>query len=126
GLVHELAHAYQFETGRLDFTRATGGPGFLYDIGDEVTAFRRQAAYNGGDIGAVTGGYVRGLRNNAGNLLYNQLPNGPLGTGSTLGTIGLMWRMQGVNPFSRILPISQLGIKYIDVSNTTFGSSIIK
>ncbi|MFC7526825.1 DUF6443 domain-containing protein [Parapedobacter sp. GCM10030251] len=126
GLAHELAHAYQFETGQLNFSRATGGPGFLYDIGDEVTAFRRQTAYTNGNVSVVNAGYVRGLKNSSGNLLYSQLPNGPLGTGSNLGTIDLMWRMKGVNPFSGILPVSQLGVKYIDVSSTTFSGFIIK
>lgn len=126
GLPHELAHAYRFETGQLDFNGVSGGPGFLYDIGDEVTAFRRQTAYTGGDISNINVGFVRALKNSGGNLLYNKLPNGNLSTGSTLGTIDLMWRMQGVNPFTRTLDINQLGKKYIDVSNSTFGISIIK
>ena len=46
-LAHELKHAYQFEVGELSFDSKTGGYGVLYDITDELAAYKRGSAYGG-------------------------------------------------------------------------------
>ena len=53
-LINELKHAFQFETGQLDFIQvansdgsATNIPGVLYDLGDELETYKRQYAYDG-------------------------------------------------------------------------------
>ncbi len=53
-LINELKHAFQFETGQLDFIQvansngsSTNIPGVLYDLGDELETYKRQYAYNG-------------------------------------------------------------------------------
>lgn len=46
-LAHELKHAYQFEVGELSFDSKTGGYGVLYDITDELNAYKRGSAYGG-------------------------------------------------------------------------------
>ena len=45
-LAHEFVHAYQFETGDLSFSESLGLAGVLYDIHDEMQAYRRQTFYN--------------------------------------------------------------------------------
>lgn len=53
-LLHELKHAFQFETGKIDFILINNGvdgpqftPGLTYDLTDEVDAYKRQFAYDG-------------------------------------------------------------------------------
>lgn len=53
-LINELKHAFQFETGQLDFIQAansdgsaTNIPGVLYDLNDELETYKRQYAYDG-------------------------------------------------------------------------------
>ncbi len=50
-LLNELKHAFQFETGKIDFIKVNGEPenipGVLYDLGDEVETYKRQYAYDG-------------------------------------------------------------------------------
>ncbi len=50
-LLNELKHAFQFETGKIDFIKVSGEPenlpGLLYDIGDEVETYKRQYAFDG-------------------------------------------------------------------------------
>lgn len=53
-LLNELKHAFQFETGKIDFIEtqdANGqqqlGAGLLYDIHDEIETYKRQYAYDG-------------------------------------------------------------------------------
>ena len=46
-IAHELKHAYQFEVGELSFDSKTGGYGVLYDITDELAAYKRGSAYGG-------------------------------------------------------------------------------
>ena len=53
-LINELKHAFQFETGQLDFIQvansdgsATNIPGVLYDLRDELETYKRQYAYDG-------------------------------------------------------------------------------
>ena len=46
-LAHELKHAYQFEVGELSFDSRSGGYGILYDISDEISAYKRSGAYGG-------------------------------------------------------------------------------
>lgn len=53
-LINELKHAFQFETGQLDFIQvansdsgSTNIPGVLYDLGDELETYKRQYSYDG-------------------------------------------------------------------------------
>lgn len=54
-LLNELKHAFQFETGKIDFIKikdnvnnvSTMIPGLTYDIGDEVETYKRQYAFDG-------------------------------------------------------------------------------
>lgn len=52
-LLHELKHAFQFETGKIDFIQVVNNgsqqmiPGLLYDVGDELESYMRQYAYDG-------------------------------------------------------------------------------
>ncbi len=83
GLAHELVHGYQFETGQIDFL-PSGGPGLLYDIGDEVSAFTRQLAFTkNSQMYSVTPSYVMGLTNSVGAKLYSGLPSGHLTTNTS-------------------------------------------
>ena len=45
-LAHEFVHAFQFETGDLSFSESLGLAGVLYDIHDEMQAYRRQTFFN--------------------------------------------------------------------------------
>lgn len=48
-LLNELKHAFQFETGKIDFIKTSNGvvPGYLYDLNDELSTYKRQYAYDG-------------------------------------------------------------------------------
>ena len=52
-LINELKHAFQFETGKIDFIKTNregiieNTPGLTYDIGDEVETYKRQYAFDG-------------------------------------------------------------------------------
>lgn len=49
-VLHELHHAFQYETGKIDFIKTDDGeyiPGFLYDSFDERSAYKRQLAFDG-------------------------------------------------------------------------------
>lgn len=49
-ILHELHHAFQYETGKIDFIKTDDGdyiPGFLYDTTDELSAYKRQFAFDG-------------------------------------------------------------------------------
>lgn len=52
-LLNELKHAFQYETGSIDFielknnNKSEFGAGLLYDINDEVETYKRQYAYDG-------------------------------------------------------------------------------
>ena len=53
-LLHELKHAFQFETGNIDFIKVIENdfsskiiPGLTYDLNDEIEAYKRQYAYTG-------------------------------------------------------------------------------
>ncbi|WP_448103701.1 DUF6443 domain-containing protein [Pedobacter panaciterrae] len=122
GLAHELAHAYQFETGAIDFAKKSGGPGILYDITDEMSAYRRQFALTGNNT-TVTESFVRGLKNQSKNPLYNLLPGGNLNKNSSLIMISL---------YNRLIPLPVQTVlknpssRYVDVSSTYFSNFLIK
>ncbi len=79
GLAHELVHGYQFESGNLDFQH-NGSPGYLYDIGDEVSAFQRQFVFTGNSaMYNVSPSYVRNLNP----TLYSHQPTGHLNTNTS-------------------------------------------
>lgn len=48
-MLHELRHAFQFETGKIDFVCIDGesSPGLIYDYTDEEEAFKVEYAYKG-------------------------------------------------------------------------------
>ncbi|MGC3946361.1 MAG: Ig-like domain-containing protein [Chryseolinea sp.] len=94
GLAHELKHAYQFESRQLDFYSMTGQPGLLYDIGDEVAAFKRQFAFNSSSLGSakrfsdITPSFVSKL-----NAVYNTMPQTNLNACSKLLTMQVAYDM---------------------------------
>ncbi|MEO0133107.1 MAG: hypothetical protein ABIK73_09320 [candidate division WOR-3 bacterium] len=99
GLAHELTHGIQFENGRLDFLASSGGPGYLYDVTDEVQAFRRQYAVKPGSLGDrvrsfsdITPQFVSQL-----NKLYQGLPQFSLTTKSTLMQLEIGYKSAGKN-----------------------------
>lgn len=96
GLAHELKHAYQFESGQIDFYSATGQPGLLYDIGDEVSAFKRQFAFNSSSLGSakrfsdITPSFVSKL-----NAVYSSMPQLSLNANSKLLTMQVGYSTSG-------------------------------
>jgi hypothetical protein len=72
-LGHELVHGQQFRTGQIDFWRNTGNAGIIYDLSDEVAAYRRQFAVAGRAFGHVNTNFVRSLANGT----YAGYPDGP-------------------------------------------------
>ena len=62
-LIHELKHAYQFETGYTDFDVTGNGGGAYYDIADEEEAHNRQKSLYGQQVGDVNGPAYEKLRN---------------------------------------------------------------
>ncbi len=81
-LLNELKHAFQFETGKIDFIKVSGEPenlpGLLYDLGDEVETYKRQYAYDG----------VLKLRVvMTEEEMLNQLKSGKIKNGLGLGTL---------------------------------------
>ncbi len=118
GLAHELTHAYQFESGDVDFGKSTGAPGALYDITDEVSAYQRQFALTG-NRSPVTESLVRGFKNQGGSLLYNLLPGVNLNKNSSLMMISSYNRSIPL-PLSTVL--KNPSSRYIDVSSTYFSN----
>lgn len=112
GLGHELKHAYQFEKGELDFNSNSGGPGALYDITDEIQAYRRQAAISGRNMNSITTNYVRALTNSTGQKIYDLLPRGALNSNMFLGTINLVHTSSGVPLFRSTLHPNQAATPY--------------
>ncbi|PVD53789.1 hypothetical protein DC498_04575 [Terrimonas sp.] len=124
GFAHEATHAYQFEKGETDFNRTTGvDRGFLHDMTDEISAYRRQFVINSKSTGVsslsnITDSYIRGL-----NTAYKTLPSMSLNQNSTLHTINVAHRLT-----SGIIYIPNLGNdgikRYIDVKSTTFSNYV--
>jgi hypothetical protein len=77
GLAHEFTHGGQYEHGLLDFNGKS--PGLLYDIFDEVAAYRTEYAYSGGGFQQVNSGWVRALDSR-----YASLPDLQLTTRTTI------------------------------------------
>ncbi len=117
GLAHELKHGFQFETKQLDFT-SIGTAGLLYDITDEIGAFKRQEVFTSGSaMLRVNESFVRNLRGNDGSYLYRSLPGGPLNVNISLGVIDMQYRSQhihlGVNPASYNTLFRNTGLPFI-------------
>jgi RHS repeat-associated protein len=123
GLAHELTHAYQYDQGLTDFNRDGVNRGFLHDITDEQSAYRRQFAINSGSVGLshmwqITDSWVRGL-----NAEYKTLPAFGLNTNSYLHILFMVHRM--VNPKVTYYPGLSDAIKsYKDAKKTIFSSYI--
>ena len=119
GLAHELTHAYQFESGKIDFSKSGGGPGVLYEITDEISAYERQFAFTGNST-SVTESYVRGLKNQNNQFLYDRVASGNLNTGSSLFMINFY---KGAN-----IPIRELSRnpqqRYVDSTKGLFSNFI--
>lgn len=78
GLIgHELTHCYQFETGKLSFKK-DGSPGLLYDITDEVAAYKTQYKLEQGPRGQassqITKKSVKEMKDSRGVPLYELVP----------------------------------------------------
>jgi hypothetical protein len=119
GLAHELTHAYQYDQGLTDFNRNGVDRGYLHDITDEQSAFRRQFAINSGSVGLshmwqITESWVRGL-----NTEYKTLPAFGVNTNTTLHNLFMFHRM--VNPKVTYYPGLSDAIKsYKDAKKTIF------
>jgi RHS repeat-associated protein len=121
GLAHELKHAYQFESRQLDFYSETGQPGLLYDIGDEVAAFKRQFAFNSSSLGSakrfsdITPSFVSKL-----NAVYNSMPQTNLNACSKLLTMQVAYGMAGKHiNFLNGNP-ANAGVTYEDAAYSNF------
>jgi len=118
GLAHELKHAFQFEKGQTDFN-LDGNRGFLHDITDEISAYRRQFAITGQSLSLITDDFVRGLSSE-----YKQLPGISLDHNSTLYMINATHKYSsGINYINLSLP-KDASSKYIDVKRTLFSNYI--
>jgi hypothetical protein len=123
GLAHELTHAYQFDQGLTDFNRDGVNRGYLHDITDEQSAYRRQFAINGGLAGInymwqITDSWVRGL-----NDQYKTLPSLGVNTSTSLHILFMVHRMN--NPAITYYPSLGIAIKsYKDAKKVIFSSYI--
>jgi RHS repeat-associated protein len=70
---HEAKHAFQFETKKMGFNYETGRPSDIYDLTDEVEAFKRGQLFGANSNATITGNWVRQRPNSK----YKQLPQGP-------------------------------------------------
>lgn len=89
---------------------------------DKMSAFRRQFALAGNST-AVTEGFVRGLKNQSGNPLYNSLPGGNLNKNSSLMMISIYHRNIPL-PLSTVL--KNPSSRYVDVSSTYFSNFLVR
>lgn len=125
GLAHELTHGAQFDQGLTDFNRNGIDRGYLHDITDEQSAYRRQFAIDSRSLGLnsmfqITDSWVRGL-----NAQYQTLPGYGLNTGSQLNTIFIFHR--AANPAVTYIPGFSDAIKsYKDVKTAIFSGFISK
>jgi RHS repeat-associated protein len=123
GLAHELTHGAQFNRGLTDFKLDGSGRGYLHDITDEQSAYRRQFAINSGSLGLnhmrqITDSWVRGL-----NAEYKTLPAFGMNTNTSLHILFMFHR--AVNPSVNYYPGLSNGIKsYKDTKTTIFSGFI--
>ncbi|MDH5604184.1 MAG: hypothetical protein OEY51_09590, partial [Cyclobacteriaceae bacterium] len=100
-LAHELKHGYQFESGSIDFSATNGSPSILYDIYDEVDAYKRHYAiksFSGiSSINKISPEYVYNIKDKNGRNIYpSTTPRNRLNTNSTLLRIEVNWQLRGV------------------------------
>jgi RHS repeat-associated protein len=120
GLAHELAHAFQFESGKTDFNRDGVHSGPLHDITDEITAYRRQYAVDPKTIGTIssfsqiTVSFVQNIGTN-----YKNLPVMSLTKNSSLGLINLYQSSVIGKTYLPNLGLNSMQ-SYNDVKTTTF------
>lgn len=74
-LAHELKHAYQFETGKLSFNTSGKYGGALYDITDEVEAYKRSQLFGAFSGEKINADWVYETGKKTGN--YQGLPETP-------------------------------------------------
>ena len=119
GLAHELKHAYQFETGKVDFVKTTGGPGLLYDITDEVSAFRRQFAFNPNSLGNINSfSQINSFSVRRLNPNYANLPGNSLDTSWKLKAIEMSHGGQRVNLNLTNGQFKHFGVRYSEAGYT--------
>ena len=124
-LAHELKHGYQFLMGEIDFRVTSGSSGALYDLTDEVAAFKRNYAFDPssvqvGTISDITTGFVRDMTSGDGSMVYANLPSMNLTTNSTIGEL----RQSRKNGFLNNVPQEMTNMKYKDVKSTVFSNYI--
>ena len=123
GLAHELTHGAQFDKGLTDFKLNGTGRGYLHDITDEQSAYRRQFTINSSSIGLshmwqITDSWVRGL-----NAEYKTLPAFGVNTKTSLHILFMGHRM--VNPMVTYYPgLSNAMKAYKDTKTTIFSGFI--
>ncbi|GAB2669268.1 hypothetical protein GCM10027036_23410 [Flavihumibacter cheonanensis] len=124
GLAHELTHGAQFDRGATDLKANGSGRGYLHDLTDEVSAFKRQYAIdrrtlsNVNSILNIDGAFVRSL-----DPTYQIMPSISLTTGSYLHPIFMSHRI--VNPAITIYPGHSL-VKYRDSKTSMFKGFVSK
>lgn len=123
GLAHELTHAYQYDQGLTDM-QLNGNLGYLHDITDEQSAYRRQFAIKSGSLeniqqmSEITDSWVR-----ARSINYTLLPAYSLTTNSSLRIIIMTHRAADPNNTNSANVID--GAKsYKDVRQTIFPNFI--
>ncbi|MFD2526653.1 hypothetical protein ACFSQD_12610 [Flavihumibacter stibioxidans] len=117
GLAHELTHGAQFDRGQTDLKADGSGRGYLHDLTDEVSAFKRQFAINKKSVLNIDVAYVRGLH-----PTYQTMPSTSLTTGSYLHSIFMAHRI--INPKVSYYPGTTL--KYRDSKKTVFTGFVSK
>ncbi len=120
GLAHELTHGAQFDRGEIDFAADGSSRGYLADLTDEVSSYKRQHIISGasGSIFGINESFVRKL-----NSTYQTMPGTSLNSNSTVS--GILVSHLTVNPAIKPYPSFNEGIKsYKDAKTTTFGNYI--
>ncbi len=93
--LHEAKHAYQYETGDLNFKK-NGDIGLLYDLTDEVEAYKRQYAWDPNSVQGVTYSqidtkWVSNIKSHDGNLVYANFPVESLRATTILNDVLKAW-----------------------------------
>ncbi|PXX95028.1 hypothetical protein DF185_22725 [Marinifilum breve] len=95
---HEAKHAYQFETGAVSFSYLTGEGSSLYDISDEIEAFKRGQLFGANTNANINEKWVR-LKG------YTGLPSGPIDINTPTGNVlnPSETYLQAINRITRLL-----------------------
>ena len=107
--------------GEIDFYGPTGQPGLLYDITDEVSAFKRQFAFKPSSLGRINSfSQINSFSVRRLNPNYMTLPGNSLNTSWKLRAIEMSYSFQSGNPNLTNGQTKHFGIRYNEAGNTNF------